>query len=231
MGKKRWTRLLITGFVAFSLVSTSLGGAFASAAQAAMPEEEEARESGGGNGAVVGGIVALGLISMLAKGGDKHGDTSAAGKTSGSVPAPAPIPAPFPAPGQSSSNTAAEEQQALALLNADRAANGLAPVRVNSKLAALAGDYAQDMIDRNFFAHNNPEGQTPFDRMRARGINFGYAGENLAINTSVAGAERAFMNSPGHRANILNPRYTQVGIGVRHSRSGSVYVVQEYTDG
>jgi hypothetical protein len=124
-----------------------------------MPEEEEARESGGGNGAVVGGIVALGLISMLAKGGDKHGDTSAAGKTSGSVPAPAPIPAPFPAPGQSSSNTAAEEQQALALLNADRAANGLAPVRVNSKLAALAGDYAQDMIDRNFFAHNNPRGR------------------------------------------------------------------------
>jgi uncharacterized protein YkwD len=239
MGKKRWTRLLLTGFVAFSLVGTSLGGAFASAAQAATPEDN-AQESGG-NGAVVGGIMALGLITMLAKGGDKHGGTSAAGKAPAPAstpapkpapkPVPKPVPKPAPAPSQPPTGTAAEEQQALALLNADRAANGLAPVRANSKLASLAGDYAQDMINRNFFAHNNPEGQTPFDRMRERGISFGYAGENLAINTSVAGAEQAFMNSPGHRANILNPRYTQVGIGVRHSRSGSVYVVQEYTDG
>ncbi len=241
MGKKRWTRLLITGFVAFSLVSTSLGGAFATAAQAATPEKA-ARDSEDDSKAIIGGIAALGLIAMLAKGGDGSGGTSAPKNPApASTPAPTPkpvpqptpkpTPAPKPAPSPSQSGVAADEQKALALLNADRAAQGLPPVRPNAKLAALAGDYAQDMINRNFFAHNNPEGQTPFDRMRQRGISFGYAGENLAINTSVAGAEQAFMNSPGHRANILNPRYTQVGIGVRYSRSGSVYVVQEFTDG
>lgn len=233
----------MTGFVAFSLVSTSLGGAFATAAQAATPEEA-AQDSGGDSKAIVGGIVALGLITMLAKGGDSSGGTpapknpapvSTPAPTPKPVPQPTPkpipVPKPAPSPTPSSAGVAADEQKALALLNADRAAHGLPPVRANAKLAALAGDYAQDMINRNFFAHNNPEGQTPFDRMRQRGISFGYAGENLAINTSVAGAEQAFMNSPGHRANILNSHYTQVGIGVRYSRSGSVYVVQEFTDG
>lgn len=225
----------MTGFVAFSLVSTSLGGAFATAAQAATPEEAD-QDSGGDSKAIVGGIAALGLIAMLAKGGDSSGGTPAPKNpapvsTPEPTPKPVPKPTPTPSPSPSSSGVAADEQKALALLNADRAAQGLSPVRLNTKLAALAGDYAQDMINRNFFAHNNPEGQTPFDRMRERGISFGYAGENLAINTSVAGAEQALMNSPGHRANIMNPRYTQVGIGVRYSRSGSVYVVQEFTDG
>ncbi len=233
----------MTGFVAFSLVSTSLGGAFATAAQAATPEEA-AQDSGVDSKAIVGGVVALGLITMLAKGGDSSGGTPAP-KNPAPVstpaptpkpvpqptPKPTPVPKPAPSPTPSSAGVAADEQKALALLNADRATHGLPPVRSNAKLAALAGDYAQDMINRNFFAHNNPEGQTPFDRMRQRGISFGYAGENLAINTSVAGAEQALMNSPGHRANILNSHYTQVGIGVRYSRSGSVYVVQEFTDG
>ena len=132
---------------------------------------------------------------------------------------------------QAVSGLSAEEQQAFNLLNADRAANGLAPLRLNSQLVGLAEYYAQDMINRHFFSHNNPEGQTPFDRMRQRGISFGYAGENLAINSSVSAAEQAFMNSAGHRANILNSHYTQVGVGVRHSSQGGVYVVQEFTDG
>ncbi len=239
MGKKRWTRCFLAGFVALSLATTSFGGACATAVLAAAPEAAD-KDSGGDNGkAVVGGIVALGLIAALAKGHDKSGgDASAAGKAPAPVsqPAPAPVSSPAPQPKPAPAPTAnagvtADEQQALTLLNADRKANGLAPLRLNAKLAGLAQYYAQDMINRNFFAHNNPEGQTPFDRMRARGIPFGYAGENLAINTSVAGAERAFMNSPGHRANILGNHYTQVGIGVRYSRSGSVYVVQEFTDG
>jgi uncharacterized protein YkwD len=84
------------------------------------------------------------------------------------------------------------------------------------------------MISRGFFAHNNPEGQTPFDRMRQAGISYKYAGENLAINSSVAAAETAFMNSSGHRANILSPNYTEIGIGVVRNSRGSVYVVQEF---
>jgi len=139
--------------------------------------------------------------------------------------APAATPAP---PASASGNLTADEAQALALLNADRAANGLPPLRANSRLNALAENYAQDMINRGYFSHTNPEGQSPFDRMRQAGVTYRYAGENLAINTSVSGAEQAFMNSPGHRANILNPHYTEVGVGVRYGSNGSVYVVQEF---
>jgi len=92
----------------------------------------------------------------------------------------------------------------------------------------VAGRHVQDEINRNFFAHNNPDGQSPFDRMHAASISFSYAGENLAINRDVTSAEKAFMNSPGHRANILNPNYTEVGIGVRYNSQGSIYVVQNF---
>ena len=84
------------------------------------------------------------------------------------------------------------------------------------------------MIQRGYFSHYNPEGLSPFDRMSRAGISYRTAGENLAINVSVPAAEQAFMNSSGHRANILNSSYTEVGIGVVHSPSGSVYVVQEF---
>jgi uncharacterized protein YkwD len=84
------------------------------------------------------------------------------------------------------------------------------------------------MINRGYFSHYNPEGQSPFDRMKKAGITYKTAGENLGINTSVSAAEKAFMNSSGHRANILNSAYTEVGIGVVHSPDGSIYVVQEF---
>lgn len=233
MGKKRMTRCLLTGVVAFSLVTTSLGGAFAATALAATPEQSK-QESSDDRKTIIGGLVALGLIAALVKGGDDARDTANAGKNPAPVPKPAPNPTPAPVPNPAPTpapSPAPAEQQALALLNADRTAYGLAPLRVNAKLTSLAQYYAQDMINRNFFSHNNPEGQTPFDRMKAWGIRFGYAGENLAINSSVAAAEKAFINSSGHRANILNPKYTQVGIGVRQNQKGQVYVVQEFTDG
>lgn len=122
----------------------------------------------------------------------------------------------------------ADEQQAFQLLNADRRANGLPPLKWNGALVVLAENYAQDMINRDFFSHYNPEGQSPFDRMRKQGIHYRYAGENLAVNQTVAAAQKALMKSPGHRANILHPNYTEVGIGVAYDSQGSVYVVQEF---
>lgn len=264
MGKKRLIAKLLTGFVAFSLITTSWGGAFATAVLAATPDvttqqvDTSNNSSSGKN--VLGGLIALGLIAMLAKGGDKASNTTSPDKTTTpasqptSTPStqskpttqttntttqqtPQPVAKPASQPASKSASTStpggltADEQNAFNLLNADRAANGLPPVRVNLKLTGLAENYAQDMINRGFFSHTNPEGQSPFDRMRQYGISYGYAGENLAINTSVPNAEKAFMNSPGHRANILNSHYTQVGLGVRYSPSGSVYVVQEFTDG
>jgi uncharacterized YkwD family protein len=224
---------------------------------AATPEEETQQVSGDSSGkAVLGGLVALGLIAMLANKDESSDSASTLDKNT--TPAPVQQPAKQPnAPviqqtvqqtvpittGQTAQQTiqstsavtpsglTADEERAVALMNADRAANGLPALKVNLKLTGLARNYAQDMINRKFFSHYDPEGSSPFDRMQQYGISYRYAGENLAINSSVAAAERAFMNSPGHRANILNPNYTQIGLGVRYSQSGSVYVVQEFISG
>lgn len=122
----------------------------------------------------------------------------------------------------------ADEEQAVELLNADRSAHGLPPLRVNLTVAALAREYAQDMIDRGYFSHVSPEGETFTDRLARYGVAFRSAGENLGMNGSVAAAERMLMNSPAHRANILSKDFSEVGIGVRAAADGSVYVVQVF---
>ena len=129
-------------------------------------------------------------------------------------------------PAAETTSLTAEEQLALDLLNADRTTNGLAPLKLNLAVTAVAQRHAQDEINRDFFAHNNPDGLSPFDRMHAAGISFRYGGENLAINQDVTAAQQALMNSPGHRANILSPDYTEVGIGIRCNSQGTLYVVQ-----
>lgn len=122
----------------------------------------------------------------------------------------------------------AAEAEALEALNADRAKAGLKPLVYNESLTRLAREYAADMMERRFFAHDNPEGLTPFDRMRIKGISYRYAGENLAINDTVRAAQAAFMNSPTHRENVLHSQYSEVGIGVLAAPNGKIYVVQEF---
>lgn len=122
----------------------------------------------------------------------------------------------------------ADEERAVALVNADRAAQGLPALRVNMTLVALARDYAQDMIDRHFSSHTSPDGETFEGRLSRYGVSYNIAGENLAMNSSVDAAERALMNSAGHRANILRPEFAEIGIGVRRDAGGAVYVVQEF---
>lgn len=210
---------VITGILSFSLLTSSFGGAFATAVYAATPEEitTTEQETSSGKGLLVG-LAAIGLISALSSHGSSDNNSSAS-KTTGSTTTGS----------QTSTNgTSSEKQQAFALLNQDRAANGLPALTLNSKLTSLADAYAADMIKRGYFSHYNPEGQSPFDRMNNAGISYKTAGENLAINTNVSAAEAAFMKSSGHRANILNSSYTDVGIGVVHSSDGSVYVVQEF---
>lgn len=124
-----------------------------------------------------------------------------------------------------------DQRQALKLLNDDRKKRNLVPLQFNPQLANLAESYARDMIDRDFFSHRNLEGQSPFERMKEKQITFTYAGENIAFNDSVYSAQQAFMHSPTHKANILSPNYTQVGIGVVKSSTGRIYVVQEFIDG
>lgn len=128
----------------------------------------------------------------------------------------------------SSANVATAEKNAVELMNADRRASGLSDLKVSSAVTAVARSHAQDMVNRKFFSHSNPDGKTPSDRLKAAGISYSAVGENIAENTSVQAAETAFMNSSGHRANILNSNYTTVGIGVAYDSAGNVYVVQDF---
>lgn len=128
---------------------------------------------------------------------------------------PAP-PAPPPAPPVSPiSGTAGAE---FSLVNQDRAANAVAPLALSANLTRVAQYRAQDMLNRNYFSHYDPStGQLAFlELFRQWGISYTTAGENIAwsTNPSMAGINTMFMNSPEHRANILNPAYHRLGIGV-----------------
>lgn len=121
-----------------------------------------------------------------------------------------------------------QELQAVALLNESRRNAGLDPLKVNLLLSKLAADYAADMRARKFFAHVDPDGKDPFERMAAGGIDFPNAGENIALSPDVETAHRMLMDSPLHRENIVNPKFTEIGIGVRPDSRGGVYLVQEF---
>lgn len=88
------------------------------------------------------------------------------------------------------------------------------PLTMNAQLRRAAQLHSQDMIARRFFDHNNPSGQTPFDRMRAQGYAGSYMGENIAAgNDNAPATMNQWMNSPGHCTNIMNPNYRELGVG------------------
>ena len=141
---------------------------------------------------------------------------------------PAPTAAPTTKPNTSSSESAMEEE-VLRLVNEERTKRGLNALKRASDLDALARAHSADMINRHFFDHNNPDGQSPFDRMRAAGISYRAAAENIASGQRSAEAVmNAWMNSSGHRANILNATYTEIGIGAVKSSGGTIYWTQEF---
>jgi uncharacterized YkwD family protein len=115
------------------------------------------------------------------------------------------------------SGLTAEENEAVNLVNAARKANGLPPLQVNMELVRLARIKAKDMAVNSYFNHISPTLGSPFDMLRAAGINYKWAGENIARASTVKAAHDAYMDSPGHRANILNSAYTEIGIGVYRS--------------
>lgn len=122
----------------------------------------------------------------------------------------------------------ADEQAMLNLINQERAAAGLKPLTMDATLTKIARMKAQDMISNNYFAHQSPTYGSPFDMMKAQGVVYHYAGENLAGAPDVNTAHVNLMNSPSHKANILKPEYTKVGIGVvSGSKYGKIFV-QEF---
>lgn len=118
-----------------------------------------------------------------------------------------------PAPGSTIQLTA-DEQAMVSMVNQARAEAGLAPLKVDPQLVKTARMKSQDMINLGYFSHQSPTYGSPFDLMRSQGVSYRYAGENLAGAPTVERAHTGLMNSQGHRANILNPNYTRIGIGV-----------------
>jgi len=107
----------------------------------------------------------------------------------------------------------AAEAQMLTMLNQERASRGLGPLVRDASIDAVARQHSIDMLQRGYFAHDTPDGQSPFLRMIGGGIRFTEAGENLALAPTVPLAHQGLMNSPGHKDNILRPEFTRVGIG------------------
>lgn len=117
-----------------------------------------------------------------------------------------------------------QEQAMINEINKERAAAGLSPLKVDLRLVDVAQMKALDMKTNGYFSHTSPTYGSPFDMLKNAGIQYRSAGENIARNMSVDAAMTAFMNSDGHRKNILNPAYTHVGVGVVSSNSGNYYV-------
>lgn len=116
------------------------------------------------------------------------------------------------------------------LVNSQRAANGLKPLSLDSSLNYAANLKAQDMADKNYFDHTSPTYGTPFQMLQRLGISYRAAGENIAKGQKTPEAVmNAWMNSSGHRANILNSSYGKLGVGYV-VKNGVTYWVQIFTD-
>ncbi|MFE4710046.1 MULTISPECIES: CAP domain-containing protein [unclassified Paenibacillus] len=137
------------------------------------------------------------------------------------TPVPAkPVPTQAPAAGQAGTYT----QQIVTLVNKERAAAGLSPVSALDSLNKVAAAKATDMRSNNYFDHTSPTYGSPFDMMKSFGITYRAAGENIAMGQrSPEEVMTAWMNSPGHRANILNKDFNYIGVGFDNN-----YWVQEF---
>ncbi|WP_445491136.1 CAP domain-containing protein [Niallia sp. 03133] len=136
-------------------------------------------------------------------------------------PASAPTPSKqtTPAPSANTSTETADsvsayEKQVVELTNKERAKNGLSALQLDTELSKVARAKSQDMSSNNYFDHNSPTYGTPFDMMKKFGISYKAAGENIAKGQKTPEeVVQAWMNSEGHRANILSSKFTHIGVG------------------
>lgn len=115
-------------------------------------------------------------------------------------------------------------------INRERSADGLRPVVLDARLSGVAAGHAGDMAAKNYFAHESPSGDTPFDRMRAAGCEYSYAGENIAMAPDERVADSALFASTPHRENTLNVNYGRVGIGVARGAHGELLFVEDFSN-
>ena len=123
------------------------------------------------------------------------------------------------------SNMNSDEKEVFDLINKQRTNNGLAALKNDSEVQRVARIKAQDMVNNNYFSHTSPTYGSPFDMLKSFKISYKTAGENIAGNSSNSSAVTAWMNSSGHKANILNSNFNYTGIGVVSSpKYGKMYV-------
>ncbi|HHW06429.1 MAG TPA: hypothetical protein GXX34_02665 [Clostridia bacterium] len=135
-----------------------------------------------------------------------------------------------PAPSPSTpSNASSFEMQVVELVNQERAKAGLKPLTYDAQLSQVARLKSQDMRDKKYFSHTSPTYGSPFDMMKKYGISYRTAGENIAAGQATpAQVVQAWMNSSGHRANILNSQYTHIGVGYAQGGSYGHYWTQMF---
>ena len=122
------------------------------------------------------------------------------------------------------------EERMLLLINEERTKRGLKPLSADPELVPVSRAHSKDMFARGYFSHYSPEGIDPFGRMKMANIKYRAAGENLALGQTLNSCHIGLMNLPGHRANILNPAFGRVGIGILDGGTYGLMISQEFRD-
>ena len=122
-----------------------------------------------------------------------------------------------------------EQVEVLNLVNKERKANGLKPLTLNKELSNVANIKSRDMIEKGYFDHTSPTYGSPFDMMKTFNISYKAAGENIAMGQRTPSEVMTdWMNSSGHRANILNSNFTELGVGIYKGANGTIYWTQMF---
>jgi uncharacterized protein YkwD/uncharacterized membrane protein required for colicin V production len=132
-------------------------------------------------------------------------------------------------PGLNPIPDAESEQIMVAYINEQRSSRGLVPLVLDATLAATARAHSEDMFRQSYFGHQSLSGTSPFDRIRAAGIRYNVAGENIAYAPTVGLADEGLMRSPEHRANLLRPEFRRVGVGVMNGGFFERMFTQDFT--
>lgn len=133
--------------------------------------------------------------------------------------------------GTASTSNSSYEQKVVQLVNAERQKNGLPSLSLSSSISGVARTKSKDMADNNYFAHQSPTYGSAGDMLKQFGVSYSAWGENIASGQrSPEAVVNAWMNSPGHRANILSPDFNKIGVGYVTNSNGTPYWTQIFTN-
>lgn len=125
--------------------------------------------------------------------------------------------------------TTTQENEVIRLVNVERAKAGLPALKTNWQLSRVARYKSADMASKGYFSHNSPTYGTPFQMMENFGLRFTAAGENIAYGQRTpAEVMRDWMNSPGHRSNIMSGSFSEIGVGLAKNKNGVCYWTQQF---